>query len=126
MAKVYYNDAQHLIIQMNSHDASECNFGIEITGLNNMCVCGACNKECEPEDIYYACGVNEVFCKDCIEDFVKNMNHYTDKISLSYEVKHFNHIAKILNMKERAALTPNGKTVIYDYSEVSDHFTSYS
>lgn len=116
MAKVYNNQREFLIIQINAHEATELNFGIPVTGLNNVCLCETCNNECKPEDIYYVAGINEVMCKDCVEDYVKNMNHYIDDDSLNYEINHFNVIADKLDMKERACKTPNGKLVIYDTS----------
>ena len=112
MAKIYKNNREHLVIQMNANEATELNFGIPVTGLNNICLCGTCNQECKPEDIYYICGINEVMCGDCIEDYVNNMNHYTDEASLDYEIAHFNYVAKTLKMTERAAITPNGKLII--------------
>lgn len=121
MAKVYYNDREHLIIKMNAHEATKLDFGIPIVGLNNMCICGSCNNECKPEDIYYVAGINEVMCKDCVEDYVKNMNHYVDTDSLKYESGHFNNVASKLNMKERAALTADGKAIIYDSTIVSNN-----
>ena len=111
MAKVYLNDRKHLVIQMNSAEATKCNFGIQQVGINNICLCGTCNCECKPKEIYYVCGINEVLCKDCVEDFVKNMNHYTDPSSTEYEVRHFNYYAEILNMKEKAVIKPNGEVV---------------
>lgn len=120
MAKVYHNEREHLVIQMNASEATECNFGIEIPGINNLCICDACNAECKPSEIYYIAGINEVMCGDCIEDYVKNMNHYVDDDSLTYEVRHFNKVAETLNMNERAAVTPNGKCVIYDASKVKE------
>lgn len=120
MAKIYKNDREHLVIQMNAREATELNFGIPVTGLNNICLCGTCNQECKPEDIYYIAGINEVMCKDCIEDYVKNMNHYTDEDSSKYELAHFNNVAERLNMNERAAITPGGKIVIYDKKYIDE------
>lgn len=124
MAKVYYNKREHLVIQMNAHEATELNFGIPIVGLNNMCLCGTCNNECKPEDIYYIAALNEVMCKDCIEDFVENSNHYVDTDSLLYESKHFNNVAEKLKMQERVAITPNGKCVLYQVTDKT--FKSYT
>ena len=126
MAKVYRNKREHLIIQMNAHEATELYFGIPVTGLNNMCLCGTCNCECKPKDIYYVCGINEVLCKECVEDYVENMNHYVDDDSLTYELRHFNNVAEKLNMNERAAITPNGKTIIYDKTKVENPQFSYT
>lgn len=120
MAKVYFNNAKHLIIQMNNKEATKLGFGIPITGLQNMILCGTCNTECKPEEIFYVCGINETLCKDCVEDYVKNMNHYVDNDSLQYEMRHFNHVAELLDMKERAALTSEGKCIIYNKDEVKN------
>lgn len=120
MAKIYNNKREHLVIQINSHEATELNFGVPIVGLSNMCLCGTCNNECAPEDIYYVCGINEVMCKDCIEDYCNNMNHYVDDNSLQYEINHFNFVAKKINMKERAILTADGKCVICDVDDIKD------
>lgn len=120
MAKIYKNNREHLVIQLNAKEATKLNFGIPIVGLNNMCLCGTCNAECKPEDIYYVCGINEVLCKDCVEDYVDNMNHYVDDNSLKYEVSHFNAVSDKLNMDERAALTPNGKCIIYNRQDIDN------
>ena len=125
MAKVYNNKREHLVIILDAKEATELNFGIPIVGLNNMCLCGTCNKECKPQDIYYICGINEVLCKDCAEDYCENMNHYVDDDSLKYEINHFNYVAAKLNMKERAGITPNGKVVIYDKEHVMDIMSNY-
>lgn len=112
MAKIYSNDKNFLIIQMNGAEATKINFGIEVTGCLNMVLCGSCNNQIEHKDIYYVAGVNEVFCKDCLDDFINGMNHYIDDDSLRYEINHFNYIAKKLGMSETASFTPDSKIVI--------------
>ena len=112
MAKVYKNDKNFLIIEMDGSEASELGFGIEIPGYLNMIVCGGCNSEIEHKDIYYIAGINEVMCKDCTDDYVKNMSHYTDNDSLKYEINHFNIIAQKLGMSEKATFTVDNKIVI--------------
>lgn len=114
MAKVYYNKREHLVIRMNVREATKLDFGFKILGINNLCICGTCNNECKPNDIYYIAGINEVMCQDCIDDYCNNMNHYVDNDSLIYESNHFNRIAEKLGMNERAALTADGKCVIYN------------
>ncbi len=126
MAKVYFNDREHLVIKINSKEATKLNFGIPVTGLLNVCLCGTCNNECSSDDIYYIAGINEVMCDKCIDDYVKNMNHYTDEDSLTYEIRHFNYVAEKLDMKERAMITPNGKVVIYDNKNGKIPETSYT
>ena len=112
MAKVYKNDKNFLIIQMNGEEASNLGFGMEITGCLNSIVCGSCNSSIEDKDIYYIAGINEVMCKDCAYDYIKNMSHYIDYDSLKYEINHFNIIAQKLGMSEKAGFSPDNKIII--------------
>lgn len=112
MAKVYKNDKNFLIIQMNGAEASNLGFGMEITGCLNSIVCGTCNISIEHKDIFYVAGINEVLCEDCVDDYIKNMNHYIDDDSLKYEINHFNIIAQKLGMSEQASFTPDSKIII--------------
>lgn len=107
MATLYKNDKNFLIIKMNGTEASNLGFGIEVTGCLNSIICGTCNASIEHKDIYYLAGINEVLCEDCLTDYIKNMNHYTDDDSLRYEINHFNVIANKLGMKEKAIKTDN-------------------
>lgn len=111
MAKLYKNDKNFLIIQMNGAEASNLGFGTEVTGCLNSIVCGICNASIEHKDIYYLAGINEVLCEDCLNDYIKNMSHYTDDDSLKYEINHFNIIAQKLGMPEKAAFTPGGNII---------------
>ena len=117
MAEVYNNDKRHLVIKMNNIEATKLGFGVQITGLNNMCICGSCNEECKPEEIYYIAGINEVMCKDCVDDYIKNMNHCNDKDSIIYEISHFNNVALKLGMKIVAMLSKNGKVTTINKEE---------
>ena len=110
MAKLYKNDKNFLIIEITTKEANNLNFGIQLVGINNVCLCSVCNNECVGH-MYYVPGINELVCKDCIDDFIKNMNHYTDKDSLSYEVKHFNFVSNKLGMNKTATVE-NNKIVI--------------
>ena len=112
MAKLYTNDKNFLIIEMNGAEASGLGFGIEIPGCLNAIVCGGCNSQIEHKEIYYIAGINEVMCKDCADDYIKNMSHYTDIDSLKYEINHFNIIAQKLGMSEKAAFSADKKIVI--------------
>ena len=112
MAKVYKNDKNFLIIEMDGTEASDLGFGVEVTGCLNVIVCGSCNTSIEHKKIFYVACINEVLCEDCITDYTKNMSHYTDDDSLKYEIKHFNIIAEKLGMTEKAALTTDKKIVI--------------
>ena len=97
---------------MTGAEASDLGFGMEVTGCLNLIVCGICNTTIEHKDIFYVAGINEVLCEDCIEDYTKNMSHYTDIDSLKYEINHFNIIAQKLGMSEKAAFTPDSKIVV--------------
>ena len=112
MAKVYKNDKNFLIIEMDGAEASNLGFGIEITGCLNVIVCGSCNASIEHKKIFYVACINEVLCENCITDYVKNMSHYTDDDSLKYEINHFNIIAKKLGMSEKASFTADNKIII--------------
>jgi hypothetical protein len=112
MAKVYTNDKNFLVIEMNGAEASGLGFGVEIPGCLNAIVCGGCNSQIEHKEIYYIAGINEVMCKDCADDYIKNMSHYTDIDSLKYEISHFNIIAQKLGMSEKASFTVDNKIVI--------------
>ena len=112
MAKIYKNDKNFLVIQMNGEEASNLGFGMEITGCLNSIVCGRCNSSIEDKDIYYIAGINEVMCKDCAYDYIKNMSHYIDYDSLKYEINHFNIIAQKLGMSEKAGFSPDNKIII--------------
>ena len=112
MAKVYKNDKNFLIIEMDGIEASGLGFGIEVTGCLNVIVCGSCNSSIEYKKIFYVACINEVLCEDCIKDYTKNMGHYTDDDSLKYEINHFNIIAEKLGMSEKATFTVDNKIVI--------------
>ena len=112
MAKLYKNDKNFLIIEMNGAEASNLGFGHEVTGCLNAIVCGTCNASIEHKKIFYVAGINEVLCEACVTDYAKNMNHFIDDDSLKYEINHFNIIAQKLGMSEKAAQTPDGKIIV--------------
>lgn len=112
MAKIYKNDKNFLIIQMTGAEASSLGFGTEVTGCLNAIVCGSCKTSIEHKNIYYLAGINEVLCEDCLNDYIKNMSHYTDDDSLRYEINHFNVIANKLGMEEKAGKTTDNKIII--------------
>lgn len=111
MAKLYNNNKNFLIIEMTKEEASSLGFGITVPGDLNFIICGSCNDEIK-EEIYYIAGINEVFCKECLEDYIKGMNHCVDYDSLRYEVNHFNVIAQKLGMSEKASFTLGNKIII--------------
>ena len=118
MAEIVKNYKNFLIIKLNDEEASKCNFGM-LPGLkDNIIICDSCNVICDESELYYIAGINGVLCKDCMEDFVKNMNNDMDSNSLRYEIKHFNHYANILNIDTKAGTTPEGKLVLFSKDEI--------
>lgn len=112
MAKIYSNDKNFLVIEMTKQEAKTLNFGVTFEDNTHAVICGSCNKMIENNKIYYVAGINEVLCEDCIDDFIKNMNHYIDDDSLRYEINHFNYVAQKLSMSEKAVRTPDSKIII--------------
>ena len=97
---------------MTGAEASNLGFGTEVTGCLNSIVCGTCNASIEHKDIYYLAGINEVLCEDCLNDYLKNMSHYTDDDSLKYEINHFNVISQKLGINLKASFSPDKKIII--------------
>lgn len=120
MAKVIKNDKNFLIIKINEEEANKLNFGIFKETNYSICVCGSCNIICDYDNIYYIAAINEILCEDCMNDFVKNMSHYTDENSLKYEVKHFNHCANLLDIDAIAGVTVDGKLIVTPKSSIAD------
>jgi len=112
MAKIYPNNKNFLIIQMSRAEASSIGFGVKVPGNLNFLVCDTCNAEIEGDTIYYIAALNSVLCDDCLNDTIKNLNHYTDYDSIHYEINHFNIIAQKLSMPEKAGFSPDNKIVI--------------
>ena len=112
MAEIYSNKSNFLVLKLNAEEATKLHFGIETGGKYNICICGTCNEDCKPSEIYYVCGINEILCKDCLDDYIDNMVHYNDDDSLLYEIKHFNFVAEKVGMTERASIVGNGKYII--------------
>ena len=119
MAEVIKNDKNFLIIKLNEKEANKLNIGIFENVDNNILGCGSC-KITGNNPRYYIAAINEILCEDCMNDFVKNMSHYTDKNSLKYEVKHFNHCANLLDIDAIAGVTVNGKLIVTPKSSIAD------
>ena len=121
MAEIVKNDKNFLIIKLNDEEANKLNFGIfRDDNYDNIFICVSCNVICNDSNMYYIASINEILCEACMEDFVKNMNHYIDNNSLKYEIKHFNHYANILNIDNRAGITPEGKLVLFSKDEIKE------
>ena len=116
MAKIYNNPKEHLVIIINTEEATKLGFGIPQFG-GNICICGTCNSITDDNEIYYFASLNEVMCAKCAQTYCNNINHYLDSNSVQYEIRHFNHVAAALNMKERAGTSPGGKIVIYNVED---------
>ena len=123
MAEIVKINKNFLIIKLNDEEANKLNFGIfkkVSEDIDNIFLCGSCNVICNDDNIYYIAAINEILCEACMTDFVKNMNHYMDNNSLKYEIKHFNHYANILNIDNRAGITPEGKLVLFSKDEIKE------
>lgn len=119
MAEVIKNDKNFLIIKINEEEGNNLRFGMFPDNDYNIFVCGSCNVICD-DNMYYIAAINEILCEDCMNDFVKNMSHYTDENSLKYEVKHFNHCANHLNIDAIAGVTVDGKLIVTPKSSIAD------
>ena len=100
MAKKYENDKGFLIIEMSYEEAKNvCKFGCVTGETERIIVCDNCNNKFESTDnIYYFADLNRAFCKECADDIIANLERYVEDIP--YEVKHYNHYAKLLNIEE--------------------------
>jgi hypothetical protein len=106
MATIVNNDKNFLIVRVTSDSKDYVEY------------CESCNSK--SDSLYYISCLNSFLCEDCMNDFVKCMNHYTDYNSLIYEIKHFNHYANILNIDTKAGLTPDGKLVLFSKNEIKN------
>lgn len=119
MAEIIKNDKNFLIIKLNNKEANKLNIGMFENVDNDIFSCGSC-KITGNNPRYYIAAINEILCEDCMNDFVKNMSHYTDENSLKYEVKHFNYCANRLNIDIIAGITVYGKLILTPKSSIAD------
>lgn len=96
MATIVNNDKNFLIIRVTSDSKDYVEY------------CESCNSK--SDSLYYIACLNSFLCEDCMNDFVKCMNHYTNKTSLDYEISHFNEACKKYNIAIRA--TSSGNKII--------------
>ena len=97
MAKRYDNDKGFLIIELTQKDAGDVNFGFMYPDGTREFLCGTCNTIIKG-NMYYIAALNEVFCKECMEDIVKNYTHYTSGNDLDFEIRHYNNIAQYVGL----------------------------
>lgn len=99
MAELYKNDKGFRIIKMSHLEATlDCEFGIRTSRFTSKILCDTCNNEIDGIDnIFYVAALNSCLCKDCCDDFIKGYNKYPE--DEPYEISHYNHYAKILNME---------------------------
>lgn len=98
MAKQIIGKNGHLCIEMTMIEAiDKCGFGIP---NDKIAVCDTCNTELtynQEEPVYYIAVLNMLFCKDCFDDYIENSPYY--KQDRKFEISHYNHYAKILNLE---------------------------
>ena len=104
MAKKYDNDKGFLVIEMSYEEARDiCGFGIDFvdkeTGLvyDHNLVCDNCNNSVT-DNVYYVAVINRALCKECCDDFIKNIDRSPEDIP--YEKRHYNYYAKEFNLEE--------------------------
>jgi hypothetical protein len=104
MAKKYDNDKGFLVIEMNYEEARDiCGFGItyvnEDTGVvyDHKLLCYTCNNSIT-DNVYYVAAINHALCKECCDDFIKNIDRHPEDIP--YEKRHYNYYAEKLNLEE--------------------------
>lgn len=120
MAEIIKNDKNFLIIKINEEEGNKLRFGMFPNSNDNIFICGSCNAICN-DNMYYIAAINEILCEACMNDFIKNMNHYTDITSLRYEIKHFNYCANILNIKTIADINSDGELILKHESETDNN-----
>lgn len=98
MAKQIIGKNGHLCIEMTMDEAlHKCGFGVPSLEL---AVCDNCNDQLFNDDkefVYYIAVLNELFCKDCYEDYIENAPYYEE--DKDFEIEHYNYYAKILNLE---------------------------
>lgn len=93
MAKIVNNDKGFKVISLSKEDAAFLDFGIY--GLGE-CVCLRCNKICSNEDIYYIAVLNDIMCKNCYEEWIKDAERYSEDVFI--ENKNFNYYKSMLGL----------------------------
>lgn len=89
--EIYENEKKVLVVKISPKEAVRIlSFGVttgrpeDEKSIRVMCsdavlyrtfICGSCN-ECINEDMYYIPSLNEVFCKDCIDDVIKSIGNF--------------------------------------------------
>ena len=98
MAKQIKGKNGHLCIEMTMTEAlHKCGFGVPSLELD---VCDNCNDQLFNDDeelVYYIAVLNELFCKDCFDDYIENASYYEE--DKDFEINQYNHYAKILNIE---------------------------
>lgn len=97
MAKQIIGKNGHLCIEMTIDEAlHKCRFGVSSLKLG---VCDNCNTQLvnNEEPVYYIAVLNELFCKDCFDDYIENASYYEE--DKDFEINQYNHYAKILNIE---------------------------
>ena len=97
MAKQVIGKNGHLCIEMTISEAlHKCRFGVLVLELG---VCDNCNTQLvnNEEPVYYIAVLNELFCKDCFDDYIENAPYYEE--DKDFEIEHYNYYAKMLNLE---------------------------
>ena len=97
MAIILENGQKHLIIQISKKEAIE--LGFETVAIDKgYLICAVCCQVIDSDDLYYVASINDILCKDCLEEFLENAEYKADRLSIQTERKHFEAIIRKLNV----------------------------
>lgn len=90
MPELYDNKNDFKIIKLNCLERDILEFGNK---------CGSCNTEISDTDsVYYVCVLNELFCKDCVDDIIKGLPPVSKKEDKIFEERHYNYVMQELDV----------------------------
>lgn len=90
MPELYYNKNNFKIIKLTCLERDILEFGN---------ICGSCNTEIsDKDDAYYVAVLNELFCKDCVDDIIKGLPPVSNKEDKVFEERHYNYVMQELDI----------------------------
>ena len=52
-------------------------------------ICVVCSQVIDSGDVYYLSSINDLVCKECLEEFLEKAKHKTDRISIRTERENY-------------------------------------
>ena len=97
MAKIIENRQKHLVIQISKKEA--VGLGYETVAIDKgYLICAVCGQVIDLDDIYYVASINDILCKECLEEFLEKAEYKTDRLSILKEREYYNSMMKKLNV----------------------------